>query len=321
MIPQVPGIIFVVVLAVVFGWLATRAWHAKNPFVRFPGSLVSGLLTILFAAIGVLGLIGTYQLAAPHNLPPDNITVKPSEARLAQAQKGLVLCAGCHSTTGQAPLDGGSTSLLGPLGDLYAPNLTPGGPIKGWTDAEIARAMREGVDKDGHALLVMPSDAIHNLSDEDTAAVIAVLRAQPPVQHETPPRNLSLVATVLIGAGLFPTAVQPPESGPVVAPPPAVDAANGLYLVNTAGCRTCHGADLAGGSANGGGPPPGPNLTVLVPTWTAQQFVQTIRTGTDPSGHPLNPDNMPWKAYSAAYTDDQLQAIYVYLHGLTPIKK
>ena len=33
------------------------------------------------------------------------------------------------------------------MGVLYATNLTPGGPLKDWTDGEIVRAIREGVAK------------------------------------------------------------------------------------------------------------------------------------------------------------------------------
>src|SRR5712692_429671 len=287
MIPQIPGIIIVVVLAVLFGWLATRVARAKNPVLRWLGLLVTGVLTLVFAAVSVVALFGVYQLATPRSNPASTIAMAPSPAKLAQSQRGLQLCAGCHSSTGQTPLDGAKASIVGGLADMYPQNLTPAGPIKSWSDGEIIRAIREGVDKDGRPLLIMPSDTLHNLSDEDVAAVVAALRAQPPVQHDTPPRNLSLLITVLIGAGLFPTSAQPPITAPVVAPPPAVDAANGQYLVNTSGCRLCHGADLAGRVASGqGGPPPGPNLTTVVPKWTEAQFLQTIHTGTDPTGHP-----------------------------------
>ncbi|HLZ07778.1 MAG TPA: hypothetical protein VKT80_04260, partial [Chloroflexota bacterium] len=79
--------------------------------------------------------------------------------------------------------------------------------------------------------------------------------------------------------------------------------------------------DLAGIPPGGNGPPPGPNLTVRVPTWSEDGFVKTIRTGVDPSGASLRPDLMPWKAFNSAFDDDQLQAIYAYLHGLTPIQR
>ncbi len=59
----------------------------------------------------------------------------------------------------------------------------------------------------------------------------------------------------------------------------------------------------------------------LVPTWSEADFVKTIRTGVDPTGHSLNPDAMPWKEISTFGADDDLRAIYAYLHALTPIEK
>lgn len=41
-----------------------------------------------------------------------------------------------------------------------------------------------------------------------------------------------------------------------------------------------------------------------------------IRTGTDPSGHRLDPEQMPWEGFSAAFGDDELRAIYAYIRSL-----
>jgi mono/diheme cytochrome c family protein len=237
------------------------------------------------------------------------------------AQQKARACAGCHSTTNDLPLDGGNNNFLGgPLGTLYAPNLTPGGPLKDWSDGEIARAIREGIDKNGRPLLIMPSGSFHSMSDADVQALVAALRAQKPTPHDAPSRNMGLMGTVLIGAGMFPTAVQPPLSGPVAAPPRGVTAEYGQYLVKILGCQECHGQDLAGVPPGRGGPS-GPNLTVLVPKWGEADFVKTIRTGVDPAGKTLDPEQMPWKEFSNASSDDDLKAMYQYLHGLAPIQK
>lgn len=106
----------------------------------------------------------------------------------------------------------------------------------------------------------------------------------------------------------------------MVAPPEGATADYGKYLVSVIGCRACHGQDLAGGKPSGFGPPAGLNLTALAPKWSEADFVKTIRTGVDPTGHSLNPDAMPWKEVSTFGTDDDLKAIYAYLHALTPIQ-
>jgi mono/diheme cytochrome c family protein len=225
-----------------------------------------------------------------------------------------VSCAACHSPNGELPLSGGKnlaqdTGL--PLGDLYPPNLTPAGELTGWSDGEILRAIREGVHKSGRPLLVMPAQNLRNLSDEDVQAVVAYLRSQPAVQHETPPMNPSLLAVILTGAGIVEFNVRP-VTGPVIAPPKGPTKEYGQYIVSFQDCRDCHGKDLTGGKPPA---PVGPSLRVIA-GWTQEQFIKTIRTGVDPSGHALK-EVMPWKTY-AKMDDIELAAVYAYLHDLPP---
>ena len=124
---------------------------------------------------------------------------------------------------------------------------------------------------------------------------------------------------LLVGAAMFPTEAQPAITQPVVAPSAGVTSGYGKYLASISGCTVCHGADLGGGKA-GLGPPPGPNLTALLPNWTDAQFITTIRTGVNPTGHQLS-DTMPWKDYNAMFVDDELKAMHAYLHGLTPVQR
>ncbi len=66
-------------------------------------------------------------------------------------------------------------------------------------------------------------------------------------------------------------------------------------------------------------PPFAPNLTLIVPKWTRDEFFKTMRTGVDPTGHQINPP-MPWKQIGRL-DDIELAALYEYLHGLTPVVK
>ncbi len=311
-------------LVILFGWLATRAWHSSRRILKWPGLALSGLLAVLLALVFVVGVLGAYRLYVPRGNPVADVNVSGTPERIARGERFAHYCAGCHSSTGKPPLDGSTTSYAGPLGPLYPPNLTPAGPLKAWSDGEILRAVREGVDKDGRALLVMPSEAFHNLSDVDAIAIVAYLRSQPAETHDpqvdTPSNGLGFLGLMLVGAGLFPTSAQVPITQVVVAPQTGTPG-YGDYLVNVIGCRICHGSNLAGGTPSQfGGPPVGPNLTAMVPKWSEADFVRTIRTGTDPTGHKLS-DSMPWKQISAFATDDDLKSIYEYLHALQPITK
>jgi mono/diheme cytochrome c family protein len=323
-IGQIANVAVALLLAVFFIWLFSGARRTRNPILRWVGTILLAIPTLVLSLVTIVALVGFYRVSAPVSRPVPAISASGVPAdRVAQAQRMAVLCAGCHSLNNQVPLTGGPDFGTGngpPFGTLSPSNLTPGGPLKDWSDGEIARAIREGIDKDGRPLIIMPSETLRNLSDEDTAATIAYLRSEPASPNVIPERSLNLIGLLIIGSGLFPTSVQPQITAPVVAAPRAVNAAYGKYLVDSVGCQTCHGNDLAGIPPGGLGPS-GPNLTTKVPTWSEEGFVKTIRTGVEPSGYALNPDLMPWKGLSSALEDDQLQAMYAYLHGLTPIQK
>ncbi len=320
------GLLVIILFVVLFAWLALRAWRARNGIARWGGGILASLFTLALAAVMVILVIGLYRMnTSPYSytytIPGIPNTGAQTQALAARGQKLALLCTGCHATTeGQFPLSGSKDNFFAggpPIGVLYAPNLTPGGPLKGWTDAEVARAIREGVDKDGHPLIIMPSQVFHNMSDEDVQAVITFLRSQPAVDRVVPPKNLNLIAAFFLGTGLFPTSAQPPLGQPIYTPQ-AGTSAHGKYLVDISGCRDCHGENLTGSS--GGFGPTGPSIASIVPGWSEEEFLKTLRTGVDPAGHALNPDNMPWKLFSAMYSDQELADIYQYLHALTPGK-
>ena len=311
-------LVVVILLAIAFGWLTLRAWRLRSVPLRVGAGVVSALLTLLLAVISIVGLVGAYRLYAPHGSSAATTTAQVTPDQMTVATRRATGCVGCHSSTGNLPLDGGNENLLGgPIGSVFGSNLTPGGPLKDWTDGEIMRAIREGLDRDSHPLIIMPSDAFHYLSDSDVQGLVAFLRSQPATNHATPPRDLSVMGMVLVGAGLFPTAEQPHISQPQTAPPPGVTPQYGQYLVDTTGCATCHGPTLQGRPPGGFGPPAGPNLRALVPTWQDAAFVSFFRTGVDPYGRSIDPQAMPWPDIGKAYTDDELRAIYAYLHSLS----
>lgn len=315
----------IVLLALVIGflYLAKRAWGSKNSILKWVGIVVSALLAALLGLILVVGAIGFFQFYTPRPNPVHELKVEMSPERVERGAKLANFCAGCHSTTGKPPLDGSAVDFgnqpgAPPLGNLTPPNLTPYGPLKDWSDGEIVRAIREGVHKDGRTLMIMPAESFHYASDQDVQSLVAYLRSQAPVQHDTPEVQPNLVALLILGSGGYPPSVQPPITRPIIAPPKGETPEYGEYLVNISDCRICHGADLAGTSTRAF-TPKGPNLTAIVPNWTREQFIQTIRTGVDPTGHKLDPALMIWRELSATYDDEELGAMYQYLHSLPPI--
>jgi cytochrome c553 len=320
------GILILVVLIVLFGFLARRAWRLKNVFLKWAGGILTGLLTLIPAALLALALIGYAKLNQHYDNPAATIQVAGTQAQIARGEQLAHACMSCHSPGNELPLSGSNFAVkfeMPPLGILYAPNLTPSGDIRDWSDGEVIRAIREGVHKNGRSLLIMPSSNFRNMSDEDVQAVVAYLRSQPATGGPTPNNQFSMLGAIFMNLSDFRTAQQ--SAGRVTAPQTGT-AEYGKYMVDVLGCRSCHGTQLQGKVDNGmPGPPAGPNLAKLIPHWTEEQFMTFFNTGTMPGGEKVpmitlvdgfSEPKMPWSMVRAATTDEELKAMYTYLHGL-----
>src|SRR5579859_45593 len=285
--------------------------------LRIIGLIVGGLIALVIIFVAGLYLNLLRIRTTQYSNPVPAVTVARTPDQVARGQYMVTAfpgCAGCHASNPSAVppiLDGAHLTNLDALGNFNPPNLTPGGPLKDWSDGQVIRAIREGIDIDGHPLALMPSPFYHSLSDDDVQAIVAYLRSQPAVQKDSQGVNFSFIGTLITSTGRFPLSNQPP-AGTVTAPPRGPTAAYGKYLVGISGCSTCHGPALDAVNIPPG-PPPGPSLRV-VKNWTDTQFLSTLRTGVDPAQHQLSED-MPWRDFGKG-TDDDLKAIYQYLISL-----
>jgi len=82
-------------------------------------------------------------------------------------------CIACHSAPRGKPMAGG-LPMMTPLGAIYTTNITPD-PDTGigrYTEEDFARALREGVAKDGHNLYpAMPYPSYAKINDQDMHAL------------------------------------------------------------------------------------------------------------------------------------------------------
>ncbi len=307
-------LLLVVSLAVLFGWLCYRAIRARKLWVKIAGGLAAGLLTLVFGAITVISVIGLAKMNAATSIPVPNIKIEGTPAQIARGQYIASLgCVGCHGVKEQFPLAGG-TDMAGeipmPIGAIVTSNLTPGGVLKDRSDGELFRAIRNGYGKDGKLLSFMSQLSYRQLSDDDIKAVIAFLRSQQPVTSDQPGGDhINLLgAAVFFGAGMLPAPA--PIEGVITAPPRGATPEYGKYAATIGDCRGCHGPDMTGTPASAVGPAV-PNPRPFVATWTREQFIQVMRTGTRPDGSKLAP-GMPWQSASKMI-DDDLTALYMYL--------
>jgi mono/diheme cytochrome c family protein len=285
--------------------------------VKWGGVVLSGLLSLVFAAVSVVSLIGLFDFYVPKNIPVPDLKVSGTPEQIQRGEHlANAFCVECHSTNRQLPLSGGrdmGADFPIPLGSFVPSNLTPGGELKDWSDGEIMRVLRSGVDNNGRPLMIMSNVNVRHMSDEDLEAMIAFLRSQPAVENETqePPDQPTFLAALMFGGGMLPKG-EAPVAGPIIAPPKGPTVEYGEYMVGFQDCRDCHGEDLKGGKP-GQLAPIGPNLGV-VKDWTQEQFITTFRTGVDPNGWHLS-DNMPWETIGRL-DDVELAAMHAYLSAL-----
>ncbi|MBE2242287.1 MAG: c-type cytochrome [Burkholderiaceae bacterium] len=253
-------------------------------------------------------------------------------ARGKQLMEGIVACGNCHmavSPQGEPqfgkPLAGGF-KFDDRAFTAYAPNITPdvATGIGGWTDAELGKAIREGIGRDGRLIgPPMPIGFYRHIADADLAAIIAWLRAQPAVRNEVPKSVYRIPLPPNYG----------PAVGSVAAPPQSDKVRYGEYLANIGHCMDCHtprddkGMLMRAQWGAGGQAIPGPwgvsisrNLTPGpggLKDWTDAQIAHTIRSGLDRKGQPLKPPMAFW--FYKNIDDAEMAALIAYLRSLAPL--
>lgn len=308
--------------------------------------IVGLLLAVAVGAVAIF--VVTYK---PAQQPAPAITVDATPDRISRGQylvEHQLLCFECHTDRDWTRYNGPPlgppgagglcvTAADGFPGHVCARNITPdvATGIGQWTDGEIMRAIREGVDRTGRGLApIMPYENYRYLADEDTRAVVAYLRTLKPVSHEVPKPKIDFPLS------LFMKMLPAPLPGPVAGPDPQDTIARGRYLATTSLCVFCHtpvnermeplpGMTLAGGHVHKGpfGVVRASNLTPH-PTGlgdrTREEFIGIFRAfrgfaATSPPADPTKNTVMPWIAL-ADLTDEDLGAIYAYLRSVPPVE-
>lgn len=290
-----------------------------NPIRRIVQAL--GLLVLaLGALLLVLGIHGYGLTRRMADRPVMPLQVRPAPG-LGERGRHLALlsCVGCHSANDSIPLAGGDINFLHmpgspALGELVGPNLTPGGNVARYTDAELGRAIREGLDHDGRPMLAMPSNDFRGLSDRDLAALIAFLRGQPAIERAAPARRLAPLAYLLLGAHALETSLQRVVAQPVPAIPEGATPAYGEYLTAYLGCADCHGTDFRGGRNPIA--PRGPDLRPIVAHAPQETFRRALTEGVGADGRALNPMLMPWPVFHRL-SEFEVAAVYQFLRRQT----
>lgn len=207
-------------------------------------------------------------------------------------------CIACHTApSGGAPYAGGN-AIHSPVGTIWSTNITPSRKdgIGNYTEAQFARALREGVRADGERLYpAMPYTSYTLLSDADVHALYRYfMSGVKPVDVPAPRTKLAFpfgVRGAMAGWDLLFN-----RSGRFVSDPhKSVEWNRGAYLVNAlAHCSSCHtprnvlfaedvDRRFAGAHVDGWyAPPITADLRTGIGAWTTTQLVDYLQTGDVP---------------------------------------
>ncbi|MEK6375546.1 MAG: cytochrome C [Acidobacteriota bacterium] len=301
---------------------------------------------VLVVVVLLAGALIWLSLKKPASRPASAEKIEATTQRLARGKylvENVSACLDCHSdhlTTYAFPVKPGTEGQggyvfdknIGFPGVVAAQNITPD-PETGlgkWTDGEVLRAIREGVDREGKALFpMMPYQHYRYMSDEDAKSIVAFIRTLKPLRNQVPEKHLDFPVNFI--AKFIPK----PLDGPVAAPDPANRLEYGHYLARIGGCYECHTPHIEKGGIDesrpfaGGWVMKGPwgrvvtaNLTPAPHTFmgqaTKEQFIGRFRAFAgltaeiSPAAAPGRNTVMPWLGF-AHMTDEDLGAIYDYL--------
>jgi mono/diheme cytochrome c family protein len=256
------------------------------------------LRQIIFGIIAVfiLAILGAFAWTWRSEIAPIKVAATSTADKQA-VQHGAELaaignCADCH-TTGSGASYAGGRPIPTPFGTIFSTNITPD-PETGigkWSEAAFARAMHDGVDREGRQLYpAFPYDHFTKATSEDIHALYAFLMSKPPVHNVVPANELGFpfnIRPIVAGwkilflrqASLEPDSSKSPEWN------------RGRYLVEGHGhCGSCHtprnalGAEkknsaYAGGAAEGWDAPPLNSSLMKAHQWTTDQLAEYLSTG------------------------------------------
>ncbi len=201
-------------------------------------------------------------------------------------------CSSCHTTSDGMPFAGG-VPLATPFGTIHGTNITPDREtgIGDWSQQSFARAMQEGIARDGsHLYPAFPYDHFTHTGDDDLRALYAFVMTRDPVHAPNLPNDLR-----------FPFSVRPLVAGwnllflhRASFQPDAAQSAEwnrGAYLVESLGhCGGCHAprnglgaekknAGLSGGEAEGWYVPALDHASPSPLPWSVDSLTMYLRTG------------------------------------------
>lgn len=288
-----------------------RSGEASLRSVLRSAGVASGAL----AALGIIGYAAVYiaserVLNRTYPFRPVAIAIPTDAESIAEGRRlaQVHMCfGGCHGQGAE-----GEVLFDDPMiAHVVAPDITAS--MARYRDEELVGIIRSGVRPDGRSMVVMPSDVLRLLSDEDLGRIIAFLRSVPTAHGPGPNFRLGPLGRIGVALGQLETMAQlVAEATP---PPDAAGdaAARGRYLASTI-CAHCHATNLAGAPA-GPGTDASPPLQIVA-AYSPEAFAKLLRTGTALGDRKLAMMREVALSSLSKLTDDEIADLYGYLRAL-----
>lgn len=266
------------------------------------GALAIAVLAFAaFVWIQSARIVGHRYAPAPERLAASSLAPAEGE-RLAH----VLGCYGCHG----AGLRGGLVFDDGAFATVWAPNLTLIAARAG--DQELAAAIRQGIGADGRGLWIMPSAMYARLTDDELAALIAVVRAEPRGGAAAPPVRFGPIGRMVVATGGLRAAPERIEAFRIHEPFDAGPGfAAGRHLAAIV-CADCHGADLSGGQPT---PDEAAPALAIAGAYSLDQFRTLIRTGRPAGGRGLPMMGEVARGDLSHLTDAEIASLHAYLRA------
>jgi mono/diheme cytochrome c family protein len=275
--------------------------------VKWTGIALGSVLVLAAVEVGVIYAASELVLRRTYDVPLTAFTASGA-ADAVEEGKRLATIRGCNDGCHGPGMEGQLFWDQPLVARLVAPDLTR--VAADHTDAELERAIRAGVRKDGTSTWGMPSAAFRHLSDDDLAAIIAFMRSAPLSRGPDTEARIGLLGRIGVLSGKFAPQAQRIAQSTDAPPVPngSTPEAFGHYLAVTI-CSECHGLDL------GGFPGGAPHLAITA-AYSEDDFLQLMRTGVALGGRNLGlMSGMSRRRFSHLTTDEML-AMYAYLRTL-----
>ena len=291
--------------------------------------------TLLVLVIGACAVAGWALTSATPAMIPNLAALESA----ADAQRGKVFfdaggCASCHATPGQDDRLrlGGGLELKSPFGSFIAPNISshPRDGIGAWKVADLIYAMQWGVSPNGqHYYPAFPYTTYARAKSADIADLMAYLRTLPSVEGKAPDHKLAFPFNIRRGVGFWKLAN---FNRRTISNDFTHDAVwnRGRYLTEAfAHCAECHSArDMTGaidetyryaGGADMEGAGWVPNISQHsggIADWSAKDIAWMLKSGDTPEGDVVGSSMKSVVKNMAELSDDDREAIAVYIKSL-----